>query len=73
MHIHHLVEGKPQYDKKDAIVGGGPAGLTVAYELSKAGAESVVLEKGQMVGGISRTVEYKDYYFDIGGHRFLLR
>ena len=45
MHIHHLVEGKQQYDKKDAIVGGGPAGLTVAYELSKAGAESIVLEK----------------------------
>ena len=45
MHIHHLVEGKQQYDKKDAIVGGGPAGLTVAYELSTAGAESIVLEK----------------------------
>jgi len=56
---------------KAVIVGAGPAGLTAAYELSKQGAPVVVLESDpQYVGGISRTVNYKDFRFDIGGHRF---
>src|SRR3954469_18206970 len=53
------------------IAGGGPAGLTGAYELTKHGHSCVVLEAdARMVGGISRTDEYKGYRFDIGGHRF---
>lgn len=60
-------------NKKVVIIGGGPAGLTAANELSKMGVKSIVLEKDQMVGGISRTVRYKDYYFDIGGHRFFTK
>lgn len=52
------------------IIGGGPAGLTAAYELVKAGIPCVLLEKAPDVGGISRTVSYKGYHFDIGGHRF---
>jgi protoporphyrinogen oxidase len=53
------------------IAGGGPAGLTAAYELSKHGRPCVVLEADpRMVGGISRTDQYKGYRFDIGGHRF---
>src|SRR3954449_428545 len=53
------------------IAGGGPAGLTGAYELTKHGHSCVVLEADpRMVGGISRTDEYKGYRFDIGGHRF---
>src|SRR5262245_50252629 len=53
------------------IAGGGPAGLTAAYELSKHGKSCVVLESDpRLVGGISRTDQYKGYRFDIGGHRF---
>jgi protoporphyrinogen oxidase len=53
------------------IIGAGPAGLTTAYQLSKEGREVVVLEKDPVyVGGISRTVNYKNFLFDIGGHRF---
>ena len=53
------------------IAGGGPAGLTGAYELSKHGRPCAVLEADpRLVGGISRTDEYKGYRFDIGGHRF---
>ncbi|MDR3639195.1 MAG: NAD(P)/FAD-dependent oxidoreductase [Isosphaeraceae bacterium] len=53
------------------IAGGGPAGLTAAYELTKHGHGCVVLESDPtMVGGISRTDQYKGYRFDIGGHRF---
>jgi protoporphyrinogen oxidase len=53
------------------IIGAGPAGLTTAYQLAKAGAEVLVLEQDpQYVGGISRTAHYKGFLFDIGGHRF---
>jgi len=56
---------------KAIIVGAGPAGLTAAYELAKAGQRVVVLESDpEYVGGISRTVNYRGYRFDIGGHRF---
>lgn len=55
------------------IIGGGPAGLTAAYELAKQGVQPVVLEKGDKVGGIARTEVYKGYRFDIGGHRFFTK
>lgn len=55
------------------IVGGGPAGLTTAYELNKYGKSSIVLEGGDDVGGLSKTCEYKGYRFDIGGHRFFTK
>jgi protoporphyrinogen oxidase len=55
------------------ILGAGPAGLTAAYELVKHDVQSVVLEKADKVGGISRTETYKGYRFDIGGHRFFTK
>jgi protoporphyrinogen oxidase len=55
------------------IIGGGPAGLTAAWELAKAQVPTSVYEKDDLVGGISRTVEYQGYRFDIGGHRFFTK
>jgi protoporphyrinogen oxidase len=52
------------------IIGAGPAGLTAAYEATKLGLGATVLESDTEVGGLSRTVTYRDYRFDIGGHRF---
>jgi protoporphyrinogen oxidase len=52
-------------------MGAGPAGLTAAYLLSKQGHAVTVVEADPVyVGGISRTVRYKGFHFDIGGHRF---
>ena len=59
--------------KKAVIIGGGPAGLTAALELSKHGVPATVLEADKQVGGIARTVNYKGYLFDIGGHRFFTK
>ena len=53
------------------IIGAGPAGLTAAHELVKNGISPIVLEKGDTVGGMARTVMYEGYRFDVGGHRFV--
>lgn len=55
------------------IIGAGPAGLTAAYQLSKVGKQTIVFEKGPLVGGIARTENYKGYGVDIGGHRFFTK
>ena len=52
------------------IIGAGPAGLTAAYELKKRGVKASLVEASTQVGGLSRTVNYRGYRFDIGGHRF---
>lgn len=58
-------------DRSVIVVGAGPAGLTAALLLAEKGFRPIVLEADpRYVGGISRTVEYKGYHFDIGGHRF---
>jgi len=57
--------------KTAVIIGAGPAGLTAAYELvHKTDIKPVILELSDMVGGISRTENYKGNRIDIGGHRF---
>ncbi|MGA2262493.1 MAG: NAD(P)/FAD-dependent oxidoreductase [Acidobacteriota bacterium] len=55
------------------IAGGGPAGLTAAYELCRRHAASVVFEREGMVGGNARTEVFHGYRFDIGGHRFFTK
>ncbi len=53
------------------IIGAGPAGLTASYLLTKRGVSATVIEADPVyVGGISRTANYKNFLFDIGGHRF---
>ena len=70
MHNHGLEQVTPSREERRVIViGGGPAGLTAAYELSKHSVPAIVLEADPVVGGIARTVDYKGYLFDIGGHR----
>jgi protoporphyrinogen oxidase len=55
-------------------IGAGPAGLTAAHRLSQSGVPVTVLERDPVyVGGISRTEHYKEFRFDVGGHRFFSR
>ena len=65
------MSSRPDQPVDIAIIGAGPAGLTSAYLLTKAGYTVTVIEKDpHYVGGISRTVEHDGFRFDIGGHRF---
>ena len=67
-HVSRLAPGD-----HTVIIGAGPAGLTAAYELTRAGYSVTVLEGDDIVGGISRTAQYKGFRFDIGGHRFFTK
>ena len=52
------------------VLGGGLAGLAGAYALTQAGRRVQVLEGGDAVGGLARTVARDGFRFDLGGHRF---
>ena len=60
-------------DRSFLVIGGGPAGLTAAYELTRHGQRPLVLERGSIVGGLARTERYKGFHFDMGGHRFFTK
>jgi protoporphyrinogen oxidase len=53
------------------ILGGGPCGLSAAWELSNTGKNVVVIEAQSAIGGLCKTVSYKGFNFDLGGHRFI--
>lgn len=40
-----------RYSEKIAVIGGGPAGLAAAFELSRAGYEATIFERGSRLGG----------------------
>ncbi|MBI9068585.1 MAG: NAD(P)/FAD-dependent oxidoreductase [Salinivirgaceae bacterium] len=57
--------------KTAIIIGAGPAGLTAAEQLLKhTDIKPLILEADSMVGGLSKTLHYKNNRMDIGGHRF---
>jgi protoporphyrinogen oxidase len=68
----------PETDVQQAdlvVIGGGPAGLTAAYEFQKCanGLQPLVFEASGLVGGIARTESHNGFRFDIGGHRFFTK
>lgn len=58
-----------------AVLGAGPAGLTAAWELIRAGIRVTIVEKRAALGGLGGTTSYEGrdgtYRFDFGGHRFI--
>jgi oxygen-dependent protoporphyrinogen oxidase len=56
-----------------AVVGGGMAGLAAAYELASSGAEVVVLEGSDRLGGKLRLGEVGDLTLDLGAESILAR
>ena len=52
------------------IIGGGPSGLSAAYECVKHGAKVLVLEQENLVGGLARTIVHGGNRYDVGPHRF---
>lgn len=59
-----------QMVKKVAVIGAGPAGITAAYELAKAGVQVEVYEAAPQVGGLSKTIDLWGQKVDLGPHRF---
>ncbi len=59
--------------KRVLIIGAGPAGLSCAYKLRNSPFEVTIVDAESTVGGLSKTIFYKGYRFDIGGHRFHTR
>ena len=49
------VEAKQPYTERVAVVGGGPAGLTCAYDLAKRGYPVTVFDANKELGGMMRT------------------
>jgi protoporphyrinogen oxidase len=72
-HPGHGPEDEQRGSIGTAVLGGGPAGLTAAYTLGLRGKSATVFEGDGIVGGIAKTVEFKGYRFDLGGHRFFTK
>jgi protoporphyrinogen oxidase len=74
MQLTPAIDGaRPAETSPVVVIGAGPAGLTAALQLRRAGRAVVVAESSDVVGGISRTVEREGWRFDIGGHRFFTK
>ncbi|MFZ5449842.1 MAG: NAD(P)/FAD-dependent oxidoreductase [Thermodesulfobacteriota bacterium] len=58
---------------RPVIIGGGPAGIAAATTLVGRNIPCLLLEKDQQIGGLCKTVEYKAFRCDIGGHRFFTK
>ena len=56
--------------KRVVVVGGGLAGLTAALDLQSAGADVVVLEKGETLGGRAKTDQIDGYHIDPSAQLF---
>lgn len=52
------------------ILGGGPAGLALAFYAHRAGLPFLLLEGAPVVGGLCRTFQCGPHRYDAGAHRF---
>jgi protoporphyrinogen oxidase len=59
--------------EKIVVLGGGPAGMSAAWQLSQRGYPVTVLEKDGAVGGMGKTIAIGPYSVDYGPHTFHVR
>ena len=61
--------------KKIIIIGAGPSGLSAGYEIlnNSNEYEVCILEESNELGGISKTIKYRNNRMDLGGHRFFTK
>ncbi len=52
------------------ILGGGPAGLAIAFYATRAGIPAVLYERSAELGGLCRTFQAGVHRYDSGAHRF---
>lgn len=55
------------------ILGAGWSGLAAADMISKGKRPVVILEKEQDTGGLAKTIDFKGFKFDLGGHRLCFK
>ncbi len=68
-----LNNSRIEKENTTVILGGGLAGLSTGYVLANSGRPVVVLESDSVVGGLSKTIGYGRFRFDLGGHRFITK
>ena len=56
--------------KTTLVIGAGPTGLAAAYTLARAGRCVTVVERNQVVGGLSASFRYRGFLLDYGPHFF---
>lgn len=52
------------------VLGGGPAGLAVAFYANRAGIPFALYERASQLGGLCRTIRHGEHFYDCGAHRF---
>jgi protoporphyrinogen oxidase len=52
------------------IVGAGPSGLAIAYELAKKNLKVTIIEQSNKIGGLSKSEIINNCYVDMGAHLF---
>ncbi len=56
------------------VIGGGPAGISAAWQLAKRGIPVAVIERDSVVGGLAKTISHRDgMQYDYGPHTFHIR
>jgi protoporphyrinogen oxidase len=60
--------GSAHYDF--GVVGAGPTGLALAYQLLKGGGRVLLIERDDRIGGLAKSHNYGGHIFDVGPKRF---